>query len=82
MFFSYSDEWLDFIIANREGRKTEKYDFVFGPIADDKVGLQLRRYKDELIDKEELLEKLKFIKGITYQYFFGTQDAIKYLKIL
>lgn len=81
-FDSYSDEWLDFIIANREGHNIEKYDFVYGPIADDKVGFQLRRYKDEVIDRTELLERLKYMKGITFQYFFGSEDAIKYLKIL
>lgn len=81
-FDSYSDEWLDFIIANREGYKVAKYDFVYGPIADDKVGVQLRRYKDEVIDKIELLKRLKFMKGITFQYFFGSEAAIKYLTIL
>ena len=81
-FETYSDEWLDFIIANREGKKVEKYDFVYGPIADDKVGFQLRRYKDELIDRNELLEKLKYMKGITFQYFFGSEEAIKYLTII
>ena len=81
-FDSYSNEWLDFIIANREGRKADKYDFVYGPIADDKVGFQLRRYKDELIDKAELLERLKYMRGITFQYFFGSKEAIKYLTVL
>ena len=81
-FETYSDEWLDFIIANREGKEVEKYDFVYGPIADDKVGFQLRRYKDELIDKNELLERLKYMKGITFQYFFGSEEAIKYLTII
>ena len=81
-FETYSDEWLDFIIANREGKEVEKYDFVYGPIADDKVGFQLRRYKDELIDRNELLEKLKYMKGITFQYFFGSEEAIKYLTII
>ena len=81
-FDSYSDEWLDFIIANREGYDVEKYDFVYGPIADDKVGFQLRRYKDEVIDRTELLVRLKYMKGITFQYFFGSLDAIKYLTIL
>lgn len=57
-------------------------DFVYGPIADDKVGFQLRRYKDEVIDKAELLEKLKYMNGITFQYFFGSDAAIKYLTIL
>lgn len=81
-FDSYSDEWLDFIIANREGHKVEKYDFVYGPIADDKVGFQLRRYKDDVIDRTELLERLKYMKGITFQYFFGSKGAITYLTIL
>lgn len=78
-FETYSEEWLDFIIANRDGKEVEKYDFVYGPIADDKVGFQLRRYKDELIDKNELLDRLKYMRGITFQFFFGSEEAIKYL---
>lgn len=81
MFFEdYSDEWLDFVISNREGNAAEKYDFVYGPIANDKVGLQLRKYKDGSINRLELLERLKFMKGITFQYFFGSDEAIKFLK--
>ena len=81
-FDSYSDEWLDFIISNREGKSVERYDYVYGPIADDKVGLQLRRYKDEVIDRKELLKRLKYMKGITFQHFFGSEEALKYLTTL
>lgn len=81
-FYSYSDEWLDFIIANREGDHNETYDFVYGPIADDKVGFQLRKFKDRAIDKNELLDRLKYIKGITFQYFFGSIEALNFLKKL
>lgn len=81
-FDSYSDEWLDFIISNREGKSVEKYDYVYGPIADDKVGLQLRRYKDEVIDRKELMNRLKYLKGITFQHFFGSDEAIQYLTVL
>lgn len=81
-FDSYSDEWLDFVIGNREGLPVERFDFVYGPIADDKVGLQLRKYKDEVINKTELCNRLKYFKGITFQYFFGSEDALKYLKRL
>ena len=70
VFEDYSEEWLDFVISNREGKATERYDFVYGPIANDKVDLQLRKYKDGSINKPELLERLKFMKGITFQYFF------------
>ena len=82
VFEDYSEEWLDFVISNREGKATERYDFVYGPIANDKVGLQLRKYKDGSINKPELLGRLKFMKGITFQYFFGSDAAIKFLKRL
>lgn len=78
-FYDYSMEWIDFIISNRTGTASVNYDFVYGPIADDRVGLQLQKYKDGQIDKQELLARLKYMRGITFQYFFGTNDAIKFL---
>ena len=82
VFMEYSEEWADFVFANREGGEVEKFDIVYGPIANDKVGLQIRKLKDGAIDKSEFLNKLKYMKGITYQYYFGTEAAIKYLKLL
>ena len=82
VFTDYSEEWADFVFANREGRGTEQYDIVYGPIANDKVGLQIRKLKDGTIDKSEFLSRLKYMKGITYQYYFGTESAIKHLKAL
>ena len=82
VFTDYSEEWADFVIANREGRGSLQYDIVYGPIANDKVGLQIRKLKDGAIDKSEFLTRLKYIKGVTYQYYFGTESAIKYLKAL
>ena len=82
VFNGYSEEWADFVFANREGKQVEKFDVIYGPIANDKVGLQIRKLKDGSIDKKEFLNRLKYMKGITYQYFFGTNDSIKYLKKL
>lgn len=82
IFKEYSEEWADFVFANREGEITDNYDIVYGPIANDKVGLQIRKLKDGSIDKQEFLFRLKYMKGITYQYFFGTQTAVSYLKVL
>lgn len=79
-FLDYSSEWLDFVIANRNGEQSVNYDFIYGPIADDNVGLQLQRYNDGNIDKPTLLKRLKYHKGITYQYFFGNEEALKFLK--
>lgn len=58
------------------------FDIVIGPIADDRVGRQLWRYRNHDIDMTTLINNLKFMKGITFQYFFGTERAIKYLKRL
>lgn len=82
VFEEYSEEWADFVFANREGHEVEQYDIVYGPIANDKVGLQIRKLKDGSIDKTEFLNRLKYMKGITFQYYFGTKKAIKYLSRL
>lgn len=79
IFQEYSKEWADFVFANREGYDIERYDIVYGPIANDKVGLQIRKLKDGSIDKTEFLKRLKYMKGITYQYYFGTEKSIQYL---
>lgn len=81
-FSEYSQDWADFVFANREGNKTDTYDIVYGPIANDKIGLQMRKLKDGNIDKAEFLNRLKYMQGVTYQYYFGTESAIKYLKRL
>jgi len=79
VFENYSEEWSDFVFANREGLSSENYDIVYGPIANDKVGIQIRRLKDGSIDKAEFLNRLKYMKGVTFQYFFGSEAAIKFL---
>ena len=82
IFSEYSEEWADFIFANREGEGIEPYDIVYGPIANDRIGLQIRKLKDGNIDKAEFLRRLKYMQGITFQYYFGTERAIKHLKRL
>lgn len=82
IFKDYSEEWADFVFANREGNPTQNFDIVYGPIANDKVGLQIRKFKDGTIDKIELLNRLRYMKGITFQYYFGSEEAIRHLTIL
>lgn len=80
IFDSYSEPWIDFIIRNRSSEEVHQYDFVYGPIADDKVGRQMRLYFDRDIDKQQLLERLKYFKGITFQYYFATENSLQFLK--
>lgn len=41
---------------------------------------QLRRYHIGTISMEKLIEELKYARGITIQYFFGTPRALTYLR--
>ena len=81
-FQSYSKDWAEFVLMNRRNRtrvSVHDYDIVIGPIADDAVGYQIRRFVSGLIDMDKFLEELKYMKGQTMQYFFGTEKAIGYL---
>ncbi|MCC8119704.1 MAG: DUF3990 domain-containing protein [Bacteroidales bacterium] len=81
-FEEYSHEWALFINRNRNTKfstKQHDYDIVYGPIADDKVGLQIKLFNQEIIDVNTLMERLKFVVP-SFQYYFGTDKAIKYLK--
>mgnify|MGYP003510035523 CR=1 FL=1 len=79
IFEGYSEEWADFVFANRDRADVEKYDIVYGPIADDGVTFQLRRFQAGAISIEELVKELQYAKGITFQYFFGTSLALSKL---
>ena len=84
-FDSYSEDWAQFVLMNRDTtipQPSHNYDIVFGPIADDGVTFQLRRYKAGAITLNELVNELQYSQGITFQYFFGTEDAIAKLKKL
>lgn len=85
LFEEYSLEWAEFVFANRSNQTDapiHDYDIVYGPIADDKVGVQIRNLIEMNITIEVFLERLKYIKGITFQYYFGTPKAINLLKRL
>lgn len=84
-YYEYSEEWAEFILLNRRNDKAQpvhNYDIVYGPIADDRVGVQLWRYETQSIDLPTLVRNLQHMKGITFQYFFGTEESIKLLKRL
>ena len=81
-FDGYSKEWAEFILMNRNNSSdvpAHHYDIVVGPIADDGVGTQIRRLSRGFITFDAFLEELKYCK-VSIQYFFGTENALKYLK--
>ena len=78
-FEDYSTEWAHFVYDHRtepNGLTMHDYDIVYGPIANDRIGAQIARFKQGYITFDEFLQRIKYIKGITFQYAFCTQEAI------
>lgn len=67
------------LFLNRNNRSTDPahdYDIVYGPIANDRVGVQIGKYEAGDITLDQFLENLKYMKGVTFQYYFGTERAL------
>ena len=82
VFDDYSVEWAEFVLANRRNLSDtpiHPYDIVVGPIANDTVGLQMRRFIQGYISIERMIEELRFCKPAV-QYFFGTEKVVSYLR--
>jgi hypothetical protein len=75
----YTEEWAHFVYDHRtdsQGRTLHDYDIVYGPIANDRIGAQITRFKQGFITFDEFLRRIQYIKGITFQYAFCTQRAV------
>ena len=69
VFTAYDEEWLDFIIKSRDGKKPwRKYDYVEGGIADDRVITTIEDYLNGDISMEFALKRLSpdFVTQKTY----------------
>lgn len=58
---AYSLEWGQFVHANRKNKtltSLHNYDIIYGPIANDNIGFQMRRFDANLIDWEQFVEEL------------------------
>ena len=78
-FEGYTREWADFIFLNRNNpydAPALDYDIVYGPIANDRVGVQIGKYEAGDITLDQFLQNLKYMKGVTFQYYFGTERAL------
>ena len=68
------------VSQTKEG-KAEVTEFLFDETVMSSA-FQLRRYEGGVISLPRLVEELKYAKGITFQYFFGTERALQLLKRL
>lgn len=74
-FTIMTEEWLDFIINCRRGKKHE-YDIVIGAMADDQVYNYITDLLAGIITRDAFWELAKF-KHPTHQIAFCTEESLK-----
>lgn len=79
--FNEPDEaWLDFVAQNRQGMYSgEKYDLIYGPVANDDVYRTITLYMTGILSKEQTLEALK-IRKLYNQLVFTSEKSLGYIK--
>ena len=70
------------VIDFSKSKPGKDFDIIYGPIANDNIGLQMRRIDARLIDWDQFVKELEHKGGETYQYFCGTERSLKYLRKL
>lgn len=79
-FTLMTEEWLDFIIECRSGKK-HNYDIVIGAMADDQVYNYVTDLISGQITREAFWELAKF-RHPTHQIAFCTEDSLECLKFI
>ena len=79
-FDSYSEEWLDFIIACRHGAPHD-YDIVIGEMANDQIYNYIADYIDGVITREQFWVLARF-KYPTHQINFCSDSALNCLEFV
>jgi hypothetical protein len=77
-FDSYSEKWLDFIVACRGLHDSSDWDLVVGGVANDKVFDTLEAFFDGFATKEQTIDKLR-MQEPNLQMCFRTAAALKTL---
>jgi hypothetical protein len=76
-FKEMTDEWLDFVVACRNGQQHD-YDIVIGAMADDQIYNYVSDFIRGVITREQFWVMAKF-KYPTHQIAFCTEEALKCL---
>ena len=82
VFPEANEAWLDFVSENRNGVYSgEKYDIIFGPVANDTIYRTFVAYEEGILTKEETIVRLK-VKKLYNQMTFTTEDALEQLNFI
>lgn len=62
IFPAYNLEWLEFVVACRQGNDQTNYDIIEGGVANDQVIDTVEDYENGRITAEQALDQLKYTK--------------------
>ena len=78
-FDSPSEEWLDFVAANRTGAYTDvRYDLIMGPVANDNVYATIGLYMQGFMSREATINELR-VRKLYDQLVFASPRTFNYL---
>ena len=80
-FESPSEEWFDFVIANRKNtqQQSRKYDVIYGPVANDTIYRTLIAFETGELSKVETITRLK-VRQLFDQMTFVSERSLSFLK--
>ena len=80
-FESPSEEWFDFVIANRKNtqQQSRKYDVIYGPVANDTIYRTLIAFETGELSKVETITRLK-VRQLFDQMSFVSERSLPFLK--
>ncbi|MGL4943350.1 MAG: DUF3990 domain-containing protein [Thermoguttaceae bacterium] len=81
VFSGATEEWLRFILANRNGIKTKSYDIINGPVANDNLYATLLLFEQGTLSVANAIEKLKTYTLVN-QVSFHTPKALQQLTFI
>lgn len=78
-FDKATEEWVDFVYSNRNDKQfTHNYNFVYGPVANDKVYAAFSLFESGFIDKQTLIKELRTYTLVD-QLLFHTPESLSKL---
>lgn len=81
-FPTATEEWVDFVMANRiQQGFIHDYDIVYGPVANDHVYTAFALYEGHIISKQALIAELRTYTLVD-QYLFHTERSLTSLKFI
>lgn len=83
IYDSYNKEWLEFVTQSQLGNKPwEKFDYIEGGVADDRVVNTIRLYMGGYISADDALNRLKYFKPTNQICLLNQGLTDQYLKFI